>query len=65
MNIHQYDFINGLGIREKDLEVLPQEIQMEFDRLADMGEPRDPIMRRRCYDLAGPFRRAFPRKRRF
>lgn len=65
MNINQGQFLDGLGVRERDLAVLPIEIQMEFDRLSDMREPKDPVMRRRCYDLAGPFRRSLPRKRRF
>ena len=40
MNIHQGEFLTALGVREKDLANLPEEIQREFDRLADMREPR-------------------------
>lgn len=65
MNIHQGDFLISVGMREKDLPDLPEEIQREFDRLSDMSEPRDAITRRRCWELAGPFRRSLPCRRRF
>ena len=59
MNIRQGDFLScGLGVRRKDLAILPEEIRSEFDRLGDINAKHDPKTRKRCWELAGPLRRA-------
>ena len=49
MNIRQGDFLScGLGVRRKDLAILPE----------DINAKHDPKTRKRCWELAGPLRRA-------